>query len=703
MPTYRTPGVYFEKPRPREPAPLQRTDIAGFVGLAQRGPLHDPQRLTTWREFQETFGGFLPHAHLAYAVRAFFENGGRVCWVVRVADQETARAASLEIPEDSGAAVENALSAYIVEAASEGTWGQQLAVSVQAAHLAATEHEVIMMLPDDRLAVTSTTGFEPGSWVQLTQASGDSVIQVERRVEEVDVVLGVLRFDASLESSGLTTDDPRRPISLESREFTLLVWQADQVAERFAALAPDPSHSRYAVNLVNSSSRLIRLARGRGFPRPRLPWRGQLRGGTNGLRTMDIFDYIGGPLDRACGLTQLAQVEEVNVLAMPDLTIQPTLPKPLRRKPRLKVKECALDTPAARTDIVGQVIDAETQEGLHGVEVSDGLQQDTTDSEGFFRLDGLLPGAVDLVLHLTGYVENTHAVVVQALPSGAPPQDLGQIELAPLDLPPSLSHADIAHGQMAMIAQCEERRNRFALLDPPLSANGQLLDTNTLRAWRARFDTRFAALYYPWLVVHDPLQPDAPQGRLVPPCGHVAGTYAATDLSEGVFRAPANQALSFVDDVGVAVDERLQGVLNPLGINVIRALPGRGIRVYGARTLSSESAWRFVNVRRLMSMLEEALHNALQWAVFEPNDIQLRLALRLSITTLLDSLWRRGAFLGDSPDAAYRVRCDEVTSPPEARAEGRLIAEIGVAPTVPYEFIILRLGLTSDELQISEV
>jgi hypothetical protein len=121
MPTYRTPGVYFEKPRPREPAPLQRTDIAGFVGLAQRGPLHDPQRLTTWREFQETFGGFLPHAHLAYAVRAFFENGGRVCWVVRVADQETARAASLEIPEDSGAAVENALSAYIVEAASEGT------------------------------------------------------------------------------------------------------------------------------------------------------------------------------------------------------------------------------------------------------------------------------------------------------------------------------------------------------------------------------------------------------------------------------------------------------------------------------------------------------------------------------------------------------------------------------------------------------
>jgi hypothetical protein len=219
--------------------------------------------------------------------------------------------------------------------------------------------------------------------------------------------------------------------------------------------------------------------------------------------------------------------------------------------------------------------------------------------------------------------------------------------------------------------------------------------------WRARFDTAFAGLYYPWLMVPD--QFDITQRRAIPPSGHVAGIYAATDLAEGVFRPPANRALAFVDDVGVLVDEATQGILNPRGINIIRAFPGRGIRLYGARTMSSDTAWRFVNVRRLMSMLESALGQGLQWAVFEPNDLQLQLALRSTITSMLDALWRRGAFVGSTPEAAYSVRCDDATTPPEAKANGQIIVHVLVAPTVPYEFVVLRLGLTTDELQISEV
>ena len=701
MPTYLTPGVYFEKPQVRAQASAQRTDVAGFVGLAERGPLHEPQRLTTWREFQQVFGGFLPYAYLAYAVRAFFENGGRTCYVVRVADQDTAHPASVKIPEQSDTP-ESASPLYTGRAIDEGTWGDRLAISIQSAVLGASHHEVIATLPDDRLAVAAITGFETGSRVRLSQETGGAAVQVIRRVNQVDPILGVLTFEESLKGSGLVPSDTQNPISLESLEFTLLVWQEDQVAERFADLAPDPSHSRYAVDRVNGGSRLIRLnpaSDSHGLPE--LPWRGQLGGGANGLRKLSIYDYVGTPQGALFGLAALAKIDEVGILAIPDLTIHPRQPALLQRRPRRRIDECALGTPVERFDLTGRVVDSETGLPLTGAKVSDGLQDAKTDLGGRFTLTNLLPGNVDLVISAEDYMELTSRVTLRA--TGPTIQDQGDIRLAPIDLPPILKHVDIAYGQQVMIAQCETLRDRFALIDPPLTSLGDVLDTSDILAWRARFDTHFAALYYPWLIVRDPLTPGAVQGRLAPPSGHVAGIYAATDLSAGVFRPPANQTLAFVDDVAASVDDALQGLLNPRGINVIRPFPGRGIRVYGARTMSSDSAWRYVNVRRLMSMLEESLHDSLQWAVFEPNDDQLRLGLRLSITGLLDGLWRRGAFLGDKPEAAYQVRCDAITTPPEVQAKGQVIAEVSVAPTVPYEFIVLRLGLTADELRISEV
>lgn len=702
MPTYLTPGVYFEKPQARGPLAPQRTDVAGFVGLAERGPLHTPRRLSTWREFQQVFGGFLPYAHLAYAVRAFFENGGQICWVVRVADADAARRASVAIPAAGGDGV-----LYQARAVDEGTWGDRLALTLQSTVLGATQHVVAGALAADRLAVAGIAGFEPGSLVQLSQAGRQAML---RRVVGVDPVLGVLTFDqplscTSLDPSGCSDLDPtgdQQPISVRSLEFTLLVWQEDQVAERLAGLAPHPAHSRYALDVVNREARLIRLeAAGASDGLPQLPWRGQLAGGANGLRTVTIYDYVDSPQGEQSGLAALARIDEVGILAMPDLVVRPQPPAKSERRPRPALEACAPDTPLQRYDLAGRVLDSETGLPLGDALVNDGLHEATTDAGGRFLLGGLLPGTLDLVISLAGYVETTRRVTVKAI--AGPAQDAGDILLPPIDLPPALEDADIAHGQQAMIAQCETLRDRFALLDPPLTRLGQTLDAGGILAWRARFDTHFAALYYPWLRVRDPLAPAAVQGRLLPPSGHLAGVYAATDLASGVFRPPANVGLAYVDDVAAAVDDGLQGVLNPRGINAIRAFPGRGVRVFGARTLSSDSAWRYVNVRRLMSMLEETLQDSLHWAVFEPNDEQLRLGLRLSITNLLDGLWRRGAFLGDRPEAAYQVRCDAITTPPEAQANGRVIAEVRVAPTVPYEFIVLRLGLTTDELQISEV
>jgi phage tail sheath protein FI len=349
---------------------------------------------------------------------------------------------------------------------------------------------------------------------------------------------------------------------------------------------------------------------------------------------------------------------------------------------------------------VVEQVNATTPMPLSGVtvEVDDGLtvHQIPTKNDGTFSIHDLLLADLELVFRQAGFAER-----VERINPSKPV--LGDIQLTRLDLPPALSLDDIYAGQAALIGQCETLRDRFALLDPPLIERDRGFDISELQSWRARFDTSFAALYYPWLSVRDPLQPDAPEGQLIPPSGHVAGLYAATDLAKGAHHPPANRALIWVDDLATNVDDALQGVLNPHGINAIRAFPGRGIRVYGARTLSSDRAWQFVNVRRLLIMLEEAIYDGLQWAVFEPNNRSLWAGLRLSLTTLLDGLWRKGALMGDSPEAAYQVRCDATTTTPDLQAEGKLVAEVRVAPTVPYEFIVLRLGVADNELKISEV
>jgi hypothetical protein len=683
----------------------QRTDIAGFVGIAERGPLHTPVRVATWHEFQQRFGGFLPYAHLAYAVYAFFANGGQICWVVRVADRSAACRASVSIDnEHRDAAV------YVARATDEGTWANNLEVSIQFASLAATAQRPGVQQVDSRgLAVHGIAGFATGSTVCLRQdKAGAGVAEATRRVDEVDALRSELVFDKALTNDGFKAAGSG-PIRVQSLEFSLLVWRNDQMAERFDGLATDSAHPRYAPNLVNAGSRLIRLdpAEGRGLPL--LPWRGALCGGRDGLRSMTVFDYVGTPQGDPLGLAALATVDEVSLLAIPDLTIQPRPPARLTRAQRRPVDACGLEAPAAVVSLCGTVIDAATHAPLGNVEVSDGFNATTTKEDGGFALGHEMPGALavagsgtaDLVLYLDGYAELAAPISVIKTPDGK--QDVGELQVTPLELPPQLSDEDIGYGQEAMVRQCEQQRDRFALLDLPLETDEALPDIGAAQAWRARFDSAFVALYYPWLRVPDPLVPDAPQGRLMPPSGHVAGIYAATDLAEGVFRPPANRALSWVIDVATALDDAAQGVLNPTGINAIRSFPGRGIRVYGARTLSRDASWRYVTVRRLLSMLEETIHTALQWAVYEPNGPPLWFGVRMALTGLLDSLWRRGAFAGDRPEAAYTVRCDATTTPLDVQAEGRLIAEVCVAPTVPYEFVVLQLGLAAGELRISEV
>jgi uncharacterized protein len=271
------------------------------------------------------------------------------------------------------------------------------------------------------------------------------------------------------------------------------------------------------------------------------------------------------------------------------------------------------------------------------------------------------------------------------------------------DLPPRFSAEQVFEVQAALVEHCERLADRFAVVDPPWdTVRDPRLGIAPLRAWRRRFDTSFAALYAPWLMIPDPNAVDGAGLRAVPPSGHVCGFIADTDLRTGVHRAPANGALRWVQATTLPLDDARHGVLNPEHVNAIRAFTGRGLRIFGARTLSSDPDWRFVNVRRLLLMLEKAIRIGTQWVVFEPNNRLTRAKLQLALTSLLLEVWRRGALAGRTADEAFFVRCGEAENPPDATARGWLTAEVGVAPARPFEFIIVRVGVSDDVLEIAD-
>ncbi|CAM5415752.1 tail protein [Streptomyces spiroverticillatus] len=241
--------------------------------------------------------------------------------------------------------------------------------------------------------------------------------------------------------------------------------------------------------------------------------------------------------------------------------------------------------------------------------------------------------------------------------------------------------------QLGLIAHCELMGDRVAIIDPPPRQNAR-----QIRVWRqetAGYDSKFAALYYPWIKTFDPA---SGQSRLIPPSGHVAGIWARNDSERGVHKAPANEVVRGAVDLELQITRGEQDLLNPIGVNCIRSFPGRGIRVWGARTLSSDPAWRYLNVRRYFNYLEESILIGTQWVVFEPNDHNLWARIRRNISAFLVNEWRSGALFGQSPAEAYYVKCDEETNPPESVDVGRVVCEIGIAPVKPAEFVIFRLA-----------
>jgi hypothetical protein len=238
--------------------------------------------------------------------------------------------------------------------------------------------------------------------------------------------------------------------------------------------------------------------------------------------------------------------------------------------------------------------------------------------------------------------------------------------------------------QLAMIAHCERMGDRMAILDPLPDLSAQ--EAKKWREKEAGYDSKYAALYYPWISIA------GPDGRPVevPPSGHIAGIYARNDNERGVHKAPANEVVRGALNPVMQVTTGEQAVLNPAGVNAIRSFTGRGVRVWGARTLSSDPQWRYINVRRLFNYVEESIEQGTQWVVFEPNDADLWARVRRDVGAFLTGVWRDGMLFGATPAEAFFVKCDAENNPEDVRDRGQLVIDVGLAPVKPAEFVIFR-------------
>jgi len=249
--------------------------------------------------------------------------------------------------------------------------------------------------------------------------------------------------------------------------------------------------------------------------------------------------------------------------------------------------------------------------------------------------------------------------------------------------------------QDAVLTHCELKKDRFAVLDSP-----ETIDMGGIDKVPKPRDSKYGAYYFPWIEVYDP-----ERGNIfVPPSGHMVGIYARVDAERGVHKAPANEIVRGALGLKYTISRSEQDILNPKGVNCIRDFSrrGRGIRVWGARTVSSDASWRYINVRRLFIMVEESIDIGLQWAVFEPNDHRLWKKITRDVSSFLYRVWRSGALFGKTPEEAFYVKCDEETNPVETIDAGQVITEIGICPVKPAEFVIFRIGQWQSGSDVAE-
>ncbi len=569
MAEYLSPGVYVEEfESGGKPMEGVGTSTAGFIGLAEKGPIEGvPQLVTNFSEFKRTYGGYLSenefgeYRFLAYAVENFFINGGSRCFVSRVA------------PSDAKVSVGYAPSkdAPLVNfsAKNPGIWGDSITVTITPASKAKTQiREIIKAGDETKYLVKNGAGFNPGDVVVFTDDSGTVYNRVVKNQD--NIITFAAEFSEDVADNNLV---PVKTIS--TCEFTLEAKHGDSVE-----LYENVSFNISAANFISKKVAKSDLI---------------------------VAEYVA------------AEDEEI---VAPFLAIVGE-----------EAKVAVINFADGSNGSVSSVTAAEFIGVDNGAGKRTGIQS---------------------------FVDND-VVSIMAVPGVTDP-----------------------NVQLTLVAHCENLASRFAVLDLPRDAK----KVNDIITHRNIFDSNYAALYHPWLEVFDPLDKKT---IAVPPTGSVIGIYARSDNTRGVHKAPANEVVKACTGLDCQFNKGEQDILNPKGVNLIRSFPGQGIRVWGARTASSDGSWKYINVRRLFIFIEESIKANTNWAVFEPNDEVLWVRVQRTISVFLNTLWRNGSLAGSSPEEAFFVNIGRTTMTQDDIDNGRLICIIGVAPVKPAEFVIFRI------------
>lgn len=572
MAEYLSPGVYVEE-YDSGAVPMQgvSTSTAGFIGLAQRGPVvGKPQLVTSFADYKRAFGGYLSEAKfgearfLPYAVEQFFINGGSRAYIMRVAAE--------------GAAAAKATAGVLqIEAANPGEWGNKIRVTVEASSKAKTQ---VIAVNGADLKLKNAEGFNQGDVVELFDGKAKAYATIVSSLDNIVTLDAPCTLNVADEKIGT-------PKYIKTCELTLTV-KLDDVVETYANVSLCPE----AGNFVSARARksdLVTIAVTEAKA-PAAPKEGKDE---------------KAPAPAKAGVTPIELVGGAAVIAL-----------------------------AGGSD--GKVAN-----------VNPNVYMGEDNGPG--KRSGL-----------AAFLENVD-VSIMAIPGVTAPEV-----------------------QAALIAHCENCKSCFAILDVPIDRK----KTNDVVEFRDMYDTTYAAMYHPWLEMFDPL---AKRSAYFPPSGAMAGIYARTDNERGVHKAPANEIVRGCTGLSCNYNEGEQDILNPKGVNLIRAFTGRGIRVWGARTMSSNGLWKYVNVRRLYIYIEESIKANTNWVVFEPNSEVLWGRVTRTIEMFLATCWRSGALAGSTPSEAYFVECGPTTMTQDDIDNGRLICNIGIAAVKPAEFVIFRI------------
>ena len=545
-----------------------------------------------------------------------------------------ARLVDLTVPlsraHQAGAAVAERDRVLTIEALDSGDWGNRVRVSVQDEPAGIVSRTTVSSVIDaNHIRLASAAGVEPGTILEVFNPVDGMVVGNLLKVTEVN---RAANFTITLDGAGISVAQSAPGLAIRSREFRLAVYLFRQ---------PDPAlPSRNETILDTEVFRSLSM---------------DLR---HSRYVQDIVGDINGPLRlsdrRPEGESRYIRVHDTaQDLAEPART---TTLASIRLGPEPLVDVLPDGRQRSARHPLGDVVHGSDSVGT--LTENDYVGQDDPNPENRTGLNSL---------------RNIEEISIVACP--------GRTTVVI---------------QNALINHCELMRYRFAVLDGPRPPQDTLSDVQTQRQ---QFDTKYAALYHPWVLIPDPYPVNLSQiaDYPIPPSGHIVGIYARTDIERGVHKAPANEVVRGITGLQRLLAKEQHDILNPypVNINVIRDFRdnNRGIRVYGGRVITSDSDWKYVNVRRLVIFIEASIDRGLQWVVFEPNAEPLWARVRRSISNFLTLVWRNGGLEGTKVEEAYFVKCDRTTMTQTDIDGGRLIVVVGVAPVKPAEFVIVRIGL----------